>query len=48
MIFEKQDYQQECIANIISLLEHFDFKHQSAENLKSYFANFHTQIPKKL
>lgn len=28
MIFERQDYQQECIANIITLLEGFDFKHQ--------------------
>ena len=47
MIFEKQDYQQECIANIISLLENFDFKCHNAENLKSCFANFHTQIPIK-
>lgn len=25
MIFEKQDYQQECITNIITLLKDFDF-----------------------
>lgn len=24
MIFEKQDYQQECITNIITLLQDFD------------------------
>lgn len=47
MIFEKQDYQQECIDNIITLLENFDFKRHNAENLKSCFANFHTQIPIK-
>ncbi len=47
MIFEKQDYQQECIENIITLLENFNFKHQSAENLKDCFAKFHTQIPIK-
>lgn len=47
MIFEKQDYQQECIDNIITLLENFDFKQQKAEILKDCFANFHTQIPIK-
>lgn len=47
MIFEKQDYQQECIDNIITLLENFDFKHQNVENLQSCFANFHVQIPIK-
>ena len=47
MIFEKQDYQQECIENIIALLENFDFKHQNVENLQSCFANFHAQIPIK-
>ena len=43
MIFERQDYQQECIANIITLLENFDFKHQNANNLKSCLTKFHTQ-----
>ena len=49
MIFERQDYQQECIANIITLLEDFDFKHQNANNLKSCLINFHaqSQIPIK-
>lgn len=26
MIFEKLDYQQDCINNILQLLESFDFK----------------------
>lgn len=47
MIFEKQDYQQECIENIIALLENFDFKHQNVENLQSCFADFCAQIPIK-
>ncbi len=34
MIFEKQDYQQECIYNIITLLDGFDFKRHDALNLK--------------
>ncbi len=34
MIFEKQDYQQECINNIITLLDGFDFKRHDALNLK--------------
>lgn len=43
MIFERQDYQQECIANIIALLEDFDFKHQNAQTLKSCLTKFHAQ-----
>lgn len=38
---------KECIDNILTLLENFNFKHQSAENLKNCFAKFHTQIPIK-
>lgn len=49
MIFERQDYQQECIANIITLLEGFDFKHQNANNLKFCLTKFNaqSQIPIK-
>ncbi|GAA8413206.1 DEAD/DEAH box helicase family protein [Helicobacter pylori] len=42
MIFEKQDYQQECINNIITLLDGFDFKHHDALNLKDCLSQFHT------
>ena len=40
MIFEKQDYQQDCINNIINLLKDFDFKKHDANNLKEIFNNF--------
>ncbi len=40
MIFEKQDYQQDCINNIINLLKGFDFKKHSADNLKKLFGDF--------
>lgn len=41
MIFEKQDYQQECIENIMSLLKDFDFKQAKESNLKQCFADFY-------
>lgn len=49
MIFEKQDYQQECITNIITLLDGFDFKHHNALNLKDCLSKFHAthEIPIK-
>ncbi|WQY58923.1 DEAD/DEAH box helicase family protein [Helicobacter pylori] len=49
MIFEKQDYQQECINNIITLLDGFDFKCHDALNLKDCFYLFHAacEIPVK-
>lgn len=40
MIFERQDYQQECIGNIISVLEDFDT--HNAENLKNCLNKFYT------
>lgn len=47
MIFEKQDYQQECIYNIITLLDGFDFKRHDALNLKDCLNQFHAacEIP---
>ncbi|MDU9726910.1 DEAD/DEAH box helicase family protein [Helicobacter pylori] len=47
MIFEKQDYQQECIHNIITLLDGFDFKCHDALNLKDCLSQFHAtcEIP---
>ncbi len=49
MIFEKQDYQQECINNIITLLDGFDFKCHDALNLKDCLNQFHAacEIPVK-
>ncbi|GAA9339119.1 DEAD/DEAH box helicase family protein [Helicobacter pylori] len=49
MIFEKQDYQQECINNIITLLDGFDFKRHDALNLKDCLNQFHAacEIPVK-
>ncbi|WRF26099.1 DEAD/DEAH box helicase family protein [Helicobacter pylori] len=49
MIFEKQDYQQECINNIIMLLDGFDFKRHDALNLKDCLNQFHAacEIPVK-
>lgn len=49
MIFEKQDYQQECITNILTLLDGFDFKHHDALNLKDCLSKFHAthEIPIK-
>ncbi|GAA9697626.1 DEAD/DEAH box helicase family protein [Helicobacter pylori] len=49
MIFEKQDYQQECINNIITLLDGFDFKCHDALNLKDCLSQFHIacEIPVK-
>ncbi|WP_181881851.1 hypothetical protein [Helicobacter sp. MIT 14-3879] len=42
MIFERQDYQQECIGNVISVLEDFDFSTHNAENLKNCLNRFYT------
>ncbi|WP_187857641.1 DEAD/DEAH box helicase family protein [Helicobacter pylori] len=49
MIFEKQDYQQECVNNIITLLDGFDFKRHNALNLKDCLSQFHAacEIPVK-
>ncbi|WP_104744267.1 DEAD/DEAH box helicase family protein [Helicobacter acinonychis] len=49
MIFEKQDYQQECINNIITLLNGFDFKRHNALVLKDCVSKFYAthEIPVK-
>ncbi|HEC1769133.1 TPA: DEAD/DEAH box helicase family protein, partial [Campylobacter lari] len=39
MIFEKQEYQEKCINNIIELLKDFDFKKQ--DNLKECLQEFY-------
>ncbi|MDO4674469.1 DEAD/DEAH box helicase family protein [Campylobacter sp.] len=43
MIFEKQDYQQECLENAIKLLKNFDFKKQ--DNLKECLKEFYKHTP---
>ncbi|MBC5857980.1 DEAD/DEAH box helicase family protein [Campylobacter jejuni] len=45
MIFEKQEYQEKCINNILKLLKDFDFKKQ--DNLKECLQNFYktTHLP---
>ncbi|RDU61381.1 DEAD/DEAH box helicase family protein [Helicobacter sp. MIT 14-3879] len=48
MIFERQDYQQECIGNVISVLEDFDFSAHNAENLKNCLNRFYTTHPMPL
>lgn len=42
MIFERQEYQQECIEHIMTLLENFDFKEPSTSNLKECFMEFYS------
>lgn len=43
MIFEKQEYQEQCISNIIKLLKNFDFKKQN--NLKECLKQFYKSTP---
>ncbi|WP_162166455.1 DEAD/DEAH box helicase family protein [Campylobacter fetus] len=43
MIFERQDFQQECINNIISILQDFNFKEQN--NLKDCLKHFYENYP---
>ena len=43
MIFEKQDYQQDCLENITKILHNFDFKTQNADMLKSCLQSFYNQ-----
>ncbi|MDO7253008.1 DEAD/DEAH box helicase family protein [Helicobacter cappadocius] len=47
MQFEKQEYQQDCIDNIISLLKDFDFKKHDAVNLKKCFEDFYNSTEGK-
>ncbi|KGI57345.1 restriction endonuclease [Campylobacter sp. MIT 97-5078] len=42
MIFERQVYQQECIGNVISVLQGFDFDTHNAENLKACLDRFYS------
>lgn len=48
MLFEKQKYQADCVANIISALKDFDFKNPNAENLKSCLEDFYKNEEKEI
>lgn len=47
MIFERQDFQQECINNIITILQDFNFKEQDnlQDNLKECLKKFYENYP---
>lgn len=45
MLFEKQEYQENCVNNIISLLSEYDFKQNSEQLLKSNLNSFHKDNP---
>ena len=45
MIFEKQDYQEECVSNIISVLFGYDFKQNSINTLHSNLNSFYKTSP---
>ncbi|STQ85460.1 DEAD/DEAH box helicase [Helicobacter muridarum] len=50
MIFEKQEYQQDCINNIVEILKDFDFKSHNASNLQQCLQDFYkrnSEIPIK-
>jgi type III restriction enzyme len=52
MKFEDQDYQKQCVENIINSLKCFDFKTHSKESLKNSLENFYKEdgknIPEKM
>lgn len=48
MIFETQQYQQDCIDNIIALLKNFDFDTHSVQSLRECFKAFYTQNPQPI
>lgn len=48
MQFEKQDYQEECVKNIIEALKDFDFKNPSKESLKQSLTTFYQNLGKNI
>lgn len=48
MIFEKQQYQQDCIDNIITLLKCFDFDTHDTQSLQECFQAFYTNNPQPI
>ena len=45
MQFEKQDYQNECVKNIINVLRDFDFSLHNKNELKNYLQTFYNNNP---
>lgn len=48
MIFEKQDYQQKCIKNLVEVLKKYDFNDQNLLNLKSCLKDFYISNPQPI
>lgn len=52
MQFEKQDYQEQCVKNIINSLKDFDFKNPSVlslqDSLKNFYKNDGKHLPNKI
>ncbi|ANV97737.1 hypothetical protein BBW65_02465 [Helicobacter enhydrae] len=48
MIFETQQYQQDCINNIITLLKDFDFDTHDTASLKKCFEHFYSHTPQPI
>ncbi len=48
MIFETQQYQQDCIHNIITLLQDFDFDTHDTRSLQECFKAFYVQTPQPI
>lgn len=50
MKFEHQEYQEQCVKNIVSVLENYDFNSDGIEELKDNLTEFYINgnIPKKL
>lgn len=48
MIFETQQYQQDCINNIVTLLKDFDFDTHDTQSLQKCFKNFYSHTPQPI
>lgn len=48
MIFETQQYQQDCVGNIITLLRDFDFDTHDTQSLQKCFKNFYSHTPQPI
>lgn len=48
MIFETQQYQQDCINNIVTLLKDFDFDTHDTQSLQNCFRNFYSHTPQPI
>ncbi|WP_027327462.1 DEAD/DEAH box helicase family protein [Helicobacter pametensis] len=48
MIFESQQYQQDCINNIVTLLKDFDFATHDIQSLQKCFKNFYSHTPQPI